>query len=143
MTISWAVHRLNGTSSPANAMYSAEELKYHLETSKCKALFTVEPLLPVALEASKSAGLPLDKIFICETPGFTNKSAGFKTLGELVAQAGELPLLEPLSWSKGQGERQTAFLCYSSGTSGLPVSIISHSSPPELFSLLTHSRKPS
>lgn len=30
--------------------------------------------------------------------------------------------LEPLRWEKGQGARQTAFLCYSSGTSGLPVS---------------------
>ena len=31
--------------------------------------------------------------------------------------------LEPLRWEKGQGARQTAFLCYSSGTSGLPVSL--------------------
>ncbi|KAF2192511.1 acetyl-CoA synthetase-like protein [Zopfia rhizophila CBS 207.26] len=31
--------------------------------------------------------------------------------------------LEPIKWSKRQGARQTAFLCYSSGTSGLPRAV--------------------
>ena len=36
-------------------------------------------------------------------------------------KGGKLPGLAPLSFGKGQGARQAAFLCYSSGTSGLPV----------------------
>lgn len=32
--------------------------------------------------------------------------------------------LDPLIFQKGQGRRQTAFLCYSSGTSGQPVSCV-------------------
>lgn len=50
------------------------------------------------------------------------KKVPFKTVGDLVEQGKRLPAIEPLRWTKGQGERQTAFLCYSSGTSGLPVS---------------------
>jgi acyl-CoA synthetase (AMP-forming)/AMP-acid ligase II len=53
-----------------------------------------------------------------------NKSASFKTVGQLIADGAKLPKLEKQKWEKGQGARQTAYLCYSSGTSGLPVSDI-------------------
>jgi long-subunit acyl-CoA synthetase (AMP-forming) len=36
MTINWAILRLNGVSSPANAVYSAEELNYQLTNSHAK-----------------------------------------------------------------------------------------------------------
>jgi acyl-CoA synthetase (AMP-forming)/AMP-acid ligase II len=49
------------------------------------------------------------------------KSVPFKTVGQLIIEGARLQKLEPLNWEKGQGKRQTAFLCYSSGTSGLPV----------------------
>lgn len=45
-----------------------------------------------------------------------------KTVDQLIEDVERLPQLEELKWEKGQGARQTAFLCYSSGTSGLPVS---------------------
>lgn len=40
---------------------------------------------------------------------------------DLVNEGQKLPKLDQLNWVKGQGARQVAFLCYSSGTSGLPV----------------------
>ena len=46
----------------------------------------------------------------------------FKTVDQLIELGDSLPPLEELRWAKGQGARQTALLCYSSGTSGLPVS---------------------
>jgi ribosome assembly protein SQT1 len=51
-----------------------------------------------------------------------DKKLPFKTVGQLIEAGGKLPELEALQWEKGQGARQTAYLCYSSGTSGLPVS---------------------
>lgn len=51
------------------------------------------------------------------------KKLPFKTVSDLVADGEKQPQLEALKWEKGQGKRQTAYLCYSSGTSGLPVSI--------------------
>jgi acyl-CoA synthetase (AMP-forming)/AMP-acid ligase II len=126
MTLTWAIHRLNGISSPANAAYSADELRHQLTNSGATCLFTVAPLLPAALEAAAKAGIPKERIYICELPdeatGGAKAASEFKTLTQLVKEGSSLPELEPIRWSKGQGARQTAFLCYSSGTSGLPVS---------------------
>lgn len=41
MTLAYAVHRLNGIATPANAAYSASELEFQLKSSGAKALFTV------------------------------------------------------------------------------------------------------
>jgi long-subunit acyl-CoA synthetase (AMP-forming) len=125
MTLNWAIHRLNGISSPANAAYSAEELHHQLSNSGATSLFTCVPLLSVALDAASRAGIPKDRIFICELPeqasGGVKPSKEYKTLNQLIEDGASLPELEPIKWERGQGARQTAFLCYSSGTSGLPV----------------------
>lgn len=125
MTLSWAIHRLNGVSSPANAAYNADELRHQLTNSGAKILFTVLPLLPVALEAADKAKIPRNKVYIVEMPGDKNVPQEFKTLNQLLKEGESAPELEPVKWTKGQGARQTAFLCYSSGTSGLPVSTVS------------------
>src|SRR5207248_10838635 len=94
--------------------------------SGATCLFTVVPLLPTALEAAAKAGISKERIYICEMPdkvtGGAKAPKEFKTLSQLIEEGGSLPEVEPVKWSKGQGARQTAFLCYSSGTSGLPVS---------------------
>lgn len=41
MTLAYAVHRLDGIVTPANAAYSASELEFQLKNSRAKALFTV------------------------------------------------------------------------------------------------------
>lgn len=102
-------------------MYSASELEHQLRYSGAKALFTCVPLLPVALKAADAAGIPRDYIFILPMPN-AGTTLPFKTVDGLINDGRGLPKLPPLKWSQGQGSRQVAFLCYSSGTSGLPVS---------------------
>lgn len=68
-------------------------------------------------------GIPDDKIFIMDLPHHAKKLP-YKTVDDLVQLGHSVPDLEPLNWAKGQGARQVAFLCYSSGTSGLPVSAL-------------------
>lgn len=116
-----AIHRLSGIATPANVAYSASELEHQLRSSGAKALFTCVPVLETALKAAKGAGIPEDKIFIMDLP-YHSKKPNFKTVEDLIELGRTIPQLEPLRWTKGQGARQPAYLCYSSGTSGLPVS---------------------
>ncbi|KAL8711405.1 MAG: hypothetical protein Q9225_007127 [Loekoesia sp. 1 TL-2023] len=130
-TLSWAIHRLSGISSPANAAYSATELEHQLRSSGSTALFTCQPLLTTALEAASKCNIPRSRIFLLEAPkelaGGQDPPKEFKTVNQLIEEGAHLPELEKLQWGKGQGARQTAFLCYSSGTSGLPKAVmISH-----------------
>jgi acyl-CoA synthetase (AMP-forming)/AMP-acid ligase II len=120
LQIPYAIHRLSGICSPANAAYSVPELAHQLTSSGVKVLFTCVPLLDSALKAAEAAGIPNDRVFII--PMATgDKPVPFQTIEDLVSEGEKLPELEPLQWAKGQGSRQPAFLCYSSGTSGMPV----------------------
>ena len=119
------MHRLSGISSPANAAYNRAELVYQLKSSGAKALFTSLPSLAIALEAAAETGISEKNIYLLAVPkeiAGTSPPSEFKTVDQLIEEGASLPPLPELQWKKGQGARQTAFLCYSSGTSGLPVS---------------------
>lgn len=125
MLVSWAVHRFSGISSPISPSYSTAELTRQLKAVKCKALFTCATLFPTALEAALAAGIPKARVYLLEIPEKAMKGAkmpiDIKSLDQLVDEGKEQAPLPQLNWSQGQGARQTAFLCSSSGTSGLPV----------------------
>ena len=116
---------MGGIQSPANDANSAAELEYQLKNSGAKALFTCVPLLETARLAAKKSGIPENRIYILEVPeSFAGKKTpqGLKTVDDLIREGQKLDRLPKLNWEKGDGALRTAFLCYSSGTSGLPVS---------------------
>ena len=135
--MTWAIHYLSGISSPANAGYSEEELVYQLKSSKAKAIFTCLPLLQTSIAAAAKCGIPKKNIYLLPVPqeltGGKPDPPDFETVEQLIANGHKLPRAEALRWSKGQGAKQTAFLCYSSGTSGLPVSLSHQQSGQDAF----------
>ncbi|KAI9726236.1 MAG: hypothetical protein M1834_009091 [Cirrosporium novae-zelandiae] len=131
LALAWATHRLNGICSPVNAAYSVSELSFQLKDSGSKVVFTCLPLLGTALEAASKVGIPKDRVYLLDLPleflDGKQSPHGFKTVNQLIKEGEDLPRLESLKWTRGQGARQVAFLCYSSGTSGFPKGVmISH-----------------
>jgi acyl-CoA synthetase (AMP-forming)/AMP-acid ligase II len=125
ITAIYGVHRLSGIVTPANAAYSVEELTYQLKASGAKAMFTCTLLLEVALEACKNVGILEENIFLFDIPRADPVSNfPYASLEDLIKEGSQLAEVEQLQWVQGQGARQTAFLCFSSGTSGLPVRIL-------------------
>ncbi|KAF4446590.1 putative phenylacetyl-CoA ligase [Fusarium austroafricanum] len=118
-----SIHRLNGIASLSSAALSASELEQQLRASHAKAIFTCAPLLETALKAADAAGVYRSNIFLLPMPGVTTKGE-FKSIEDLIEDGKKLPCLLPLNWPKGQGARQTAYLLYSSGTSGLPKPVM-------------------
>lgn len=97
-----------------------------MRDSGAKCLFTCLPLLETSEAACKTVGIPKNRIYILEMPeiataGFSNR--GYKTVDDLIKEGASLPKVEEVKLNPGDGAKRTAFLCYSSGTSGLPVSL--------------------
>ncbi|GAB1737370.1 hypothetical protein NU219Hw_g1518t1 [Hortaea werneckii] len=128
LTVAHATHRLSGIVTPANAAYTVEELTHQLVSSGSKVLFTCASLLKTARKAAQEAGLARESVYLIQIPDEEKLSdQDFITLDRLMKESEHAPPLEPLTFMPGQGAQQTAFLCYSSGTSGQPKAVkISH-----------------
>jgi len=146
LSLCWAVHRIGGIASPANAAYNAAELAYQLKAAGAKCLFTSLPNLAVAREAAKEVGIPANQIFLFSVPDrivtqeMRDMGEGFRTVDSLIEEGKNAEQIDELKWEKGEGMKRTAFLCFSSGTSGLPVlpPIVALLLPSAIFGVADH-----
>ncbi|KAH7379490.1 4-coumarate-CoA ligase [Pyrenochaeta sp. MPI-SDFR-AT-0127] len=121
MPLTWAINRLNGICAPASASSTAEDLEYQLRDSQAKAIFTFGPLLPIALKAAAAVGISEAHVYLMDPA--QDALSGRKSVQDLIILGKAEPGLDELKWQPGQGSRQIAFLCYSSGTSGRPKGV--------------------
>ena len=117
-----AAVRAGGKVCGASPAYGVEEMTHALKVSDAQFLFTVPESMKVALEAAKLARIPQSHVFLIE-----GKLKGFTTLQELIAVGksfgdhGQVPA-SVIPKGKNNGE-VCGFLCFSSGTTGLPKAV--------------------
>ncbi|BCS23694.1 putative NRPS-like protein biosynthetic cluster [Aspergillus puulaauensis] len=121
---SWAVHRVGGVCLLMHPTSSAAEIKRHITLTKCRVLFTCRSLLSTANDALADSAVQDPKVYLLDLPEELAKTSslpdqGQKTVELLVQEGASLPQIEPLQWTPGQGKEQVAYLCPTSGTSGL------------------------
>lgn len=105
---------------------SAAEIKRHISLTKCRVLFTCRSLLSTANDALADSAVQDPKVYLLDLPEELAKTPslpdqGQKTVEQLVQEGASLPQIESLQWTPGQGKEQVAYLCPTSGTSGLQV----------------------
>ncbi|KAL4880710.1 hypothetical protein BJY04DRAFT_207902 [Aspergillus karnatakaensis] len=129
---SWAIHRVGGICLLMHPTSSAAEIKRHIALTKCRVLFTCRSLLSTATEVLADNQTTGPKVYLLDLPDelagkTTLPDQGQKTVEQLVQQGSSLPQIDPLQWTPGQGKDQVAYLCPTSGTSGLQkLAMITH-----------------
>ncbi|KAJ3275351.1 hypothetical protein HDV01_000643 [Terramyces sp. JEL0728] len=111
----YAAIRLGAVVTTANPNYLASEFAYQLQDSGAKYIFSHDSVLANALEAGSQSKIPKSRVFVFGL----KKIDSHLSIDELAAlgstKVGSLPTVK---FTERQLKEDTAYLCYSSGTTG-------------------------
>jgi 4-coumarate--CoA ligase len=122
----WAAHRLGCTVAPSNAISTAEELTHQLRLSGARTIIVHPTAADRALAAARACGIPQKSVILLSRDHADSNLTSTETLihlGELLTGKGQTIIL-PSSRLSPPAQLRVAFLCFSSGTTGLPKAVL-------------------
>jgi len=122
LTYCWATHRLRGTCLLLHASTSPTENAKHMEHSHCNILIVSPALLESGRAVAAAVREGDARVYLTEpVPSNTQTNGGLKTIEELLNLGKALVPLPALNWSPEEAQSSIAYLCATSGTSGVQV----------------------
>jgi len=94
----------------ANSTYQVDELEHQINDSGAKVIVVGKSIIEVAKKAAVKCGIADRNIYVMDEEGYEH----YKSIWSLVSHEE----LEPLHLSPQEARQRTAFMCYSSGTTG-------------------------
>lgn len=93
-----------------------------MKGSKCTAVFTNHALLKTCLQATSALGVPEEKVYILGIPNDAKVDEGPRSVESLISEGASMSPISSLAWDNDEpGNDRIAFLCPTSGTSGMQV----------------------
>ncbi|KAJ3076859.1 hypothetical protein HDU98_011720 [Podochytrium sp. JEL0797] len=116
-----AIIKAGGTVSPANPNYNINELAFQLRDSGAKYIFAHPAFLNTTLAAAKIAGIPEHRIVLFDDANVSYSGPTRRSVEQICRD--NAVAAPAITFTRDEIKKKPAYLCYSSGTTGLPKGV--------------------
>ncbi|CAI2172452.1 4263_t:CDS:10 [Funneliformis geosporum] len=109
-TVIYGAIAAGGKVSPINPLYTVDECAFQLKDSGASVIIVIPSCLSNVIKAASAANIPKSKIFLFDEEEIN----GIRPFSSLISEQE----INPIEYSPEEAKLTTAFLCYSSGTTG-------------------------